>query len=263
MTEGNPHDTPLANDVVDKLPIVDHIVTSKQSEVGDVSPPNITHPSHAHWANRALEAYGEVFGADALTEALDSAFPCPMPKYGTLAKLQLDGMIALARGAFSYKAHTLGRRGTHLSGVGAKGSIEVVQRPEFPEHDFFSPGRKFEARFRHANASFTDDAACVVRGASLKFADSDYDSPFDLPMNSGGTAAFYNARTFAQFVKARQNSKPDKGDWRAQREMMKNPAVYLGTVESVREAPDSYADITYYSKVVFPFRAKDGLKRFC
>ena len=42
-----------------------------------------------------------------------------------------------------------------------------------------------------------------VRGASLKFADADLDSPLDLLMNGGTTAPFWNMHTFAQFMFAR------------------------------------------------------------
>jgi catalase len=262
MTE-NPHDRPLPENVVDGLPIVDHEIVETAPGFGTVAPPGITHPSRGDWKNRGLEAFQEVFPEVNLEEACQRSFPCPMPRFGTLARAELDGMIALARAAFSYKALTVGRRGTHLSGVGARGTVHVVENPVFPEHDFFIPGRSFQARFRHANASFADDAGCVVRGASLKFADSDFDSPFDLPMNSGGTAAFFSLRSFVQFVKARKACHPDRGDWQAQKEMMRNPAVYLGTVDAVRDAPDSYTNVSYYSKVVFPFRAKDGVTRFC
>ena len=37
--------------------------------------------------------------------------------------------------------------------------------------------------------------AMVVRGASLKFADADLDSPLDLLMNGGATAPFWNMYT--------------------------------------------------------------------
>ena len=38
-------------------------------------------------------------------------------------------------------------------------------------------------------------------------------------------------------------------------------AAYLGTVESIRSLPSSYADVTYYTKIAYPFKARDERRR--
>ena len=86
------------------------------------------------------------------------------------------------------------------NGIVARGRIRIVDDLAIPDTDFFRPGREFPCRLRHASISFMDDATMVVRGASLKFADADLDSPLDLLMNGGVTAPFWNMHTFAQFM---------------------------------------------------------------
>ena len=73
--------------------------------------------------------------------------------------------------------------------------------PQFPPNNFFGPGTEFPCRVRFGAATWKDDAKLVIRGASLKFADTRFDSPFDLMMNTGALAIFWNARTFVSFMK--------------------------------------------------------------
>ena len=162
---------------------------------------------------------------------------------------------------FGTKALVTGRRATHMRGVGGRGTIRIVDQPEFPEHEFFQPGRVFPCRLRHANASFYDDAAIQVRGCSLKFADSDGDSPLDIIMNSGAIQAFWSLDSFMAFVAARLKCREDY--WDPQREFMRVlPTAYLGTIESVRCAPTSWAEVVYHSCLAYPFIARDGKRRY-
>jgi arachidonate 5-lipoxygenase len=139
--------------------------------------------------------------------------------------------------------------------------ITVVGAPAFPEHEFFTPGRVFACRLRHANASFYDDAASQVRACSLKFADADFDSPLDIIMNTGVIQAFWSFDTFMQFADSRVKSR--EHDWHPQREYMRLlPGGMVGAIESERQAPTSYAEMLYHTSIVYPFQANDGRTRY-
>jgi len=81
------------------------------------------------------------------------------------------------------------KRMSHNNGIGATGWVEIVDQPEFPEHDFFVAGRRYPARIRHASISFLDDAMNCFRSISIKFSYHHFDSPFDLELNTGERSA--------------------------------------------------------------------------
>ena len=93
---------------------------------------------------------------------------------------------------------------SHQNGIVARGRIRIVDDLAIPANMTSSvPGREFPCRLRHASVSLMDDAGMFVRGASLKFADADVNSPLDLLMNGGTAAPFWNMYTFAQFMYAK------------------------------------------------------------
>lgn len=91
---------------------------------------------------------------------------------------------------------------TQPKGVGATGAVTIVNNPLLPVHDFFTPGRVFPVRIRHSNLVKNDDAALDVRVVSLKFSDSDIESPFDLVMHTGEEAAVWNILSFDKMMNA-------------------------------------------------------------
>src|SRR5215510_4542037 len=92
---------------------------------------------------------------------------------------------------------------SHNQGAAGRGKIRIVDNPQFPEAEFFEPGREFPCRLRHGCVTFLDDATTAVRSASLKFADTDWTSPLDLQMNTGDHCFFWTARTFIEFAFSR------------------------------------------------------------
>ena len=106
------------------------------------------------------------------------------------------------KASFALKALVTRQRGTHPRGVGATGTVTVRDNPLLPEHEFFTAGRAFPLRLRHANLVRPDDAQLDVRAVSLKFADSDFESPFDLMMHTGEEAAFWNIFSFDKMLTA-------------------------------------------------------------
>jgi catalase len=147
---------------------------------------------------------------------------------------------------------------SHGNGIVARGRVKLVADPSFPAHPFFSSGREFPCRLRHASVSLFDDAALAVRGTGLKFADTDYESPLDLLMNTGATAPFYDAWTFVQFMYLTiRGRNPHAIPY-----MKKYPLAARGVQASLRRAPESFARMSYYSKTPFRFDAEDGVARY-
>ena len=103
---------------------------------------------------------------------------------------------------FALKTLVTRQRGTHARGVGAIGTVTVLDNPHLPEHEFFNAGHVYPVRLRHANLVRPDDAQLDVRAVSLKFDDSDFKSPFDLMMHTGEEAAFWNIFSFDKMITA-------------------------------------------------------------
>lgn len=209
------------------------------------------------WENHGLALHREMFGEPAHRAGLAAAFAMPMPAATTANRIDLLKQVALLGAFFGVHSARSGLRGTHLPGMGARGIARIRDSLDIPEHAFFRPGRTFACRLRHSNASFADDAALVIRGAALKFDDSDGGGPFDLLMNTGATPAFYCPWSFMEFARARGACTLD--NWEPQRELLRNlPAFHVGAIGGMRAAPTSYADLSYYSQAAVPYRSLDG-----
>ncbi len=222
-----------------------------------IAAPDDPHPTRGTWVNEGVAAYREVYGEAEYQKNRLNDLPFPIPEDTPAERRAFRWRTRKTQMLFGYKALVTGRRGTHMFGVGARGTVTVVAKPEFPDHEFFTPGRVFPCRLRHANASFKDDGCTQVRACSLKFADARIDSPFDIAMNTGVTQAFWNFDTFMRFAFARL--KCDVKNWEPQKEWMRLlPGGLIGSVESLRMAPRSFAEMLYHSAVAFPFHARDG-----
>ena len=81
-----------------------------------------------------------------------------------------------------------------------------------PINGFFTSGRVFPVRIRHANLSYDDDRSLDIRGASLKFADDKLNSPLDLVMNTGDRCPFWNGPTVTDYRMSRK-SQHDMEQW--------------------------------------------------
>jgi catalase len=150
------------------------------------------------------------------------------------------------------------QRMSHNKGVAARGKLRIVDEPDFPEHDFFTAGREFPCRIRHASVSFSDDAMNQVRGISIKFADTSFKSPLDLEANTGTISIFWTAANFLKFVWNRR----EKGGIQYQSYYEKEPDGFKGAQESGKYKPTSFASLDYYSKTPMSFTAVDGSKHY-
>ncbi|MEQ1909710.1 MAG: lipoxygenase family protein [Vicinamibacterales bacterium] len=147
---------------------------------------------------------------------------------------------------------------SHENGFVLRGRLRILDKIDIPANAFFHPGREFPCRLRHASVSFLDDAGLVVRGASLKFADAPIDSPFDMLMNTGSAAPFWNLDTFWQFTVGRLKG----GRAHLVGYFTRNPRCYMNVRAAVRRDPKSYSDQHYHSQTPLQFIANDGRLRY-
>lgn len=172
------------------------------------------------------------------------------------ARLALTG--GYLKVMFGLSAYALKKgRATHKHGVAAAGRLQIVERPAFPEHDFFRPGKTFPVYLRHANLEFEDDATSDIRGGALKLSDDSDRSPLDIVMNTGRASAFWNTTVFLDFVRAKMNGKEALAEYGR-----KYPPAFDAAVDGLRRAPESYATLHYHSQICFHFRARDGATRY-
>src|SRR5262249_1382202 len=91
------------------------------------------------------------------------------------------------------------------------------------------------------------------RSASLKVTNDDGDDLLDLPMNTGTASVFTDARVFLDFVLATALG-PVGFAWFER----KHPRQWAVGLEALRRAPSSFAQLSYYSQLIFAFTAMDG-----
>ena len=149
-------------------------------------------------------------------------------------------------------------RMSHENGLVARGYVRIREDLNLPKNAFFKPGDVFPCRLRHASVSFMDDAALVVRAASIKFADQDVKSPFDMLMNNGNATPFWNMDTFWQFMRCRMRG----GRVALVDYFRRNPRCYMNVRDAVRRDPTSFANLFYYSQIPVEFHAADRRPRY-
>ncbi|QRK10603.1 hypothetical protein JQX13_11240 [Archangium violaceum] len=135
---------------------------------------------------------------------------------------------------------------SHDNGMAVRGRLRVTENPTFPAHDFFEPGREFACRLRHASVSYPNDTVILVRAASLKFADSEYESPLDLEMNTGTMSLFWSARSFMEFVTKKNPRVKGLDSWTY---YDKYPRGLLASADGCRKDPNSFTQLYYHSQV--------------
>lgn len=157
-------------------------------------------------------------------------------------------------GLVFYAAMALRQRMSHNKGVAGRGRVRVLDNPDIPDHDFFIPGREWPCRLRHASVTYADDAMNQVRGASIKFADARFKSPFDMEMNTGFNTIFWTAANFLYFVWNRN----EKNGEQYKDYYVKEPKGLYGAQICGKHRPSSFSTMEYQSKTPSLFTAKDG-----
>ena len=150
------------------------------------------------------------------------------------------------------------QRMSHNNGICGVGSATIVDDPGVPLHPLFHPGKVFPCRIRHAAASFMDDAMRVVRSMSIKFADEDMKSPFDLELNTGEVALFWSASSFLRFGMYKHTHYGIQ-----YHEYYKRyPAGVRGALVGLRRDPTSFTNLEYYAQTPLLWVGSDDVKRY-
>ncbi|QDZ20236.1 lipoxygenase [Chloropicon primus] len=218
-----------------------------------------------NWKNNWAKHYIENFGENVYNDATAKEFPIPMPPPDESDLKKQQGKAALT---FLVAASIFRRRPTHPVGVGAYGMFEVLDNENVPPTEFFVPGKIFHLRARHSNGVGVqtkekpkkfDDAALEVRSLSIKLAKGRDDSPFDLNLNTGEFAGFYNLPSFRDFVYMSTMNDQKLFDKFA----VKYPSCLMAEVDGFRRAPETFAQLHYYSQTCRSFNGLDGKRRYC
>ena len=152
----------------------------------------------------------------------------------------------------------LRQRMSHNNGISAVGSATIVDDPGIPLHPFFQPGKVFPCRIRHAAASFWDDAMRVVRSMSIKFSDKEFESPFDLELNTGEVALFWSAASFLRFATLKRSHYGIEYPEYYKR----YPAGVRGAYSGLRRDPTSFTNLKYYAQTPLLWVGSDDVKRY-
>ena len=150
------------------------------------------------------------------------------------------------------------QRMSHNNGIAARGSLRIVEHPEFPRHEFFAAGKQYPVSIRHATATFYDDAMNGIRSMSIKFSHHHFNSPFDIEMNTGATSLFWSAASFLQFARLRrEHYGVEYCDY-----YRRYPDGLESALMSLRRNPTSFANLNYYCKTPFLFLGADNRTRY-
>ena len=152
------------------------------------------------------------------------------------------------------------KRMSHNNGVAARGTVRVVDRPEFPDHEFFQAGREWTCRVRHASVSYWDDAVIQVRSASIKFSDASYESPLDLELNTGTISLFWTAWNFLEFFV--KKSRVDGIACDFVKFYRKYERGLVAAHSGIRKHPETFAQLYYHSQCAQRFVGRDGVLRY-
>ncbi|XP_019646486.1 PREDICTED: allene oxide synthase-lipoxygenase protein-like [Branchiostoma belcheri] len=185
-----------------------------------------------------------------------SALGSVQPLLGQSDKVALQTKLQKLKIAAVAGTATAAKRAFHAPGIGASGFAVVVDKVKFPENDFFRPRTVFPVRLRHSNCWSADDAAADIRGAAIKFGDTDGDSCFEMVLDTGVMAPFWDLPSYEEYVAAMKGGPDRLQEW-----CWKGPMNYYIMVDSLRRAPDSYFQLIYHSQTCFAFRGSDNVPR--
>ena len=193
----------------------------------------------------------------------DVAFPAPPETSSPLGRIMNKFVLWFTTWGFNIVLTLIGSIGyrtrmSHNNGIAGSGSLKIVEDPEFPLHPFFTAGKAFPCRVRHAAASFRDDAMRAVRSMSIKFADHRYKSPFDLELNTGEVAVFWSVACFMQFAKYKKT----KYGIQYHEYYKKYPAGERGAYAGLRRNPTSFSNQRFFSQTPYLYDLGDGITRY-
>ncbi|XP_068703458.1 allene oxide synthase-lipoxygenase protein-like [Montipora foliosa] len=204
------------------------------------------------WKNLGYEIYKEIKGEEEFNRKMKAANK--IPPSSMFDEVKLFVTREKLKFAFGTMALLTSKRPTHPVGIGAQGIATIVSNPQFPECEFFTSGRSYPVCLRHATLK-PNDAGLNHLSASLRFADSDAESPLDIIMSTGRSAVFSNVQSINDALHAKRS-----GDLRGY--LLKTPDILAANIDGLRRAPKSFVDQRYYSQVILGFKAFDGIERY-
>ncbi len=150
------------------------------------------------------------------------------------------------------------QRMSHNNGIAARGRFIADPDQEIPPHRFFAAGNRYPCRIRHASATFYDDAMQCIRSCSVKLADSRWESPFDLELNTGKISLFWNVASFVKLATLRQQQ------WGVEYEnyYKQYPIGKEAAIDNLRRNPDSFAHLRYYNQTPLLWISDDGTRHY-
>ncbi|KAM7441264.1 arachidonate 5-lipoxygenase [Porites harrisoni] len=208
------------------------------------------------WENMGFKIFKEIMGEELFKRKMEEADEPPSDS-GPFSASQMKLFVKKYEIAYALRTLATQKQGTSPDVVGAIGAVTVLNNPLLPAHDFFPEGHVFPIRLRHSNFMATDDAQLDIRTVSLKFADCDSESPFDLMMQTGEEAAFWSIFSFDKMLSALK-----EGPKAFKEYCLEDPWHFYLAIAVFRRAPKSFTDQRYYSWMVFEYKAKDGKPRY-
>lgn len=154
-------------------------------------------------------------------------------------------------------------RGTHTTGIAARGVAQIITPIDFPANDFLSPGKTYPVVVRHATPGPQTDDRMLDGGAiSIKFLDHDDTTGVgfhDLMMNTGRVMFVPSARAFNTMVHTPFQPGVSKGATR-------RPLIEQGIIDDDKLTEGyrtgSYTEFYYHSQIVFEFTDTTGTLRY-
>lgn len=162
-------------------------------------------------------------------------------------------------------------RGTHTTGMAARGFARIITPPDFPDNDFLQFGRTYPIVIRHATPrpamptpdhpkGDTDDRSLDGGAISIKFLDAGDDTGFgfhDILMNTGRVLFVRSARAFNTMIHTPFGQRgpllrvKGKDDWVVDDEKL---------TEAYRTG--SFTEFYYHSQIAFEFTDSAGTVRY-
>lgn len=207
------------------------------------------------------QLYIERFGQEAYDSRIDGILPPEEdPRKWSLSRrvkewFRFQYWLLRFTVLFSLGTLIFGRRMTHTVGIAGKGKFLVNPNPAFIGLPIFQAGKQFNIKVRQADASYFDNAACVVRSCSVKFFDDSGRNVLDILMNSGATAILWNIPSFLRLTGIRKIGETSEN----LKNFFKADPLATELVKDNMYRIDTLTDLSYYSKI--RYLVKDGAGR--
>lgn len=170
--------------------------------------------------------------------------------------IAMEALVGFLAAAHRQRTRSFRARSTHTRGIAARGSVEITAGVEIPAHAFFEHGKRLDAVVRFANAEWEDDASLDLRGIGVRLGSGAHS--LDFAMNTGECTPFWDTRSLIRHTIAHV-----RGTAAAKERWLRNLEARDAQLSTLVRAPNSFAELTYYSQMVFRFVGIDGIERAC